>query len=94
MTAVHPDTGAAPAEREAGDSLFRRNLKSFASNRLAMASAGIVLVFVVMAVFAPLIAPQDPYETDLFRRLQPPAWQAGGEWGYLLGCDASDRDVP
>lgn len=93
MTAVHPDTVVPTAERQAGDSLFRRNLKSFAANRLAMASAGVVLVFVVMAVFAPLIAPHDPYETDLFRRLQPPAWQSGGEWGFLLGCDALGRDI-
>lgn len=93
MTAVHSDTVVAPTKREAGDSLFRRNLRNFAANKLAMASAAVVLVFVVMAVFAPLIAPHDPYETDLFRRLQPPAWQPGGEWSYLLGCDALGRDI-
>jgi ABC-type dipeptide/oligopeptide/nickel transport system permease subunit len=93
VTAVHPDTVAAPEGREAGNSIFRRNLKSFASNKLAMASAGVVLIFVIMAIFAPLIAPHDPNETDLFRRLQPPAWQAGGEWSYLLGCDALGRDI-
>lgn len=75
------------------DSLFRRNLASFAANRLAMGSAIVVGLFVIMAIFAPLIAPQDPYETDLFRRLQPPAWVAGGEWGFVLGCDALGRDI-
>ncbi|QKV20723.1 ABC transporter permease [Oricola thermophila] len=58
-----------------------------------MASATIVLVFVAMAVFAPLIAPHDPNETDLFRRLQPPAWHEGGDWSYVLGCDALGRDI-
>ena len=77
----------------AADSIFRRNLASFMGNRLALASAVVVLLFVLMAIFAPLIAPQDPYETDLFRRLQPPAWVEGGEWGYLLGCDALGRDI-
>ena len=72
---------------------FRRNLSSFKENRLALASALVLLVFVIMAVFAPWSAPQDPYETDLFRRLQPPAWMEGGEWGYLLGCDALGRDI-
>lgn len=92
MTAVHSDAaGAAPLE--AGNSIFRRNLQSFAANRLAMTSAIVVALFVVMAVFAPLIVPHDPNETDLFRRLQPPAWQAGGEWSYLLGCDALGRDI-
>ncbi len=77
----------------AADSIFRRNLASFMGNRLALASAVVVLLFVLKAIFAPLIAPQDPYETDLFRRLQPPAWVEGGEWGYLLGCDALGRDI-
>ncbi|MBV2183706.1 MAG: ABC transporter permease [Rhizobium sp.] len=72
---------------------LRRNLATFAENRLALASAFVLLAFTVMAIFAPWIAPQDPYETDLFRRLQPPAWMPGGEWGFLLGCDALGRDI-
>ena len=75
------------------ESIFRQNLRNFAFNRLAVASTVVVLIFIVMAIFAPLIAPHDPNETDLFRRLQPPAWQAGGEWSYLLGCDGLGRDI-
>lgn len=75
------------------ESIFRRNLASFAANRLAVASAVVVVLFVLMAIFAPWIAPHDPNETDLFRRLQPPGWAAGGEWSYLLGCDALGRDI-
>ena len=75
------------------ESLFQRNLRLFASSRLAMFSMLVVLAFIVLALAAPLIAPQDPNETDLFRRLQPPAWMAGGEWGYFLGCDALGRDI-
>lgn len=52
-----------------------------------------VLGFVLMAAFAPLIAPQDPSATDLFRRLQPPAWLPDGEWTFPLGCDALGRDI-
>lgn len=81
------------AASPATDTIFRRNLASFMANRLAMGSAVVVLLFVLMAIFAPWIAPQDPYETDLFRRLQPPAWVEGGAWGYLLGCDALGRDI-
>lgn len=77
----------------ASESIFRRNLSNFTANRLAMACALIVVLFAVMAVFAPWIAPHDPNETDLFRRLQPPAWIAGGEWSFLLGCDALGRDI-
>jgi ABC-type dipeptide/oligopeptide/nickel transport system permease subunit len=83
------------ALRTAGpsQSLLVRNLMLFAGSRLSLASAAVVLGFVVMALAAPLIAPHDPYETDLFRRLQPPAWMPGGEWSFLLGCDALGRDI-
>lgn len=88
------DDAAAPAmAADQGKSLFKRNLENFAENRLALASAVLVLIFVLMAIFAPWIAPHDPNETDLFRRLQPPGWMPGGEWSYLLGCDGLGRDI-
>ena len=77
----------------AADSIFRQNLRNFAGNRLAVGSAAVVVLFVLMAVFAPWVAPHDPNETDLFRRLQPPGWLPGGEWSYFLGCDALGRDI-
>jgi ABC-type dipeptide/oligopeptide/nickel transport system permease subunit len=89
------DAAARPAVLAAArsQSLLARNLWLFAGSRLSLASAAVVLGFVVMALAAPLIAPHDPYETDLFRRLQPPAWMPGGEWSFLLGCDALGRDI-
>lgn len=91
MAAVDTDTPRDAAVAQ--ESIFRRNLHSFASNRLALGSAIVVFLFILMAIFAPLVAPHDPAETDLFRRLQPPAWMPGGEWSYLLGCDALGRDI-
>ena len=88
-----------PASRTASDaltgteSLFAQNMRLFAGSKLSLGSAAFVLAFILMAVAAPLFAPHDPYETDLFRRLQPPAWMVGGEWAYLLGCDALGRDI-
>ena len=75
------------------DSPFRRNMAIFAENRLAVGSAVVVVLFIIMAIAAPLIAPHDPNETDLFRRLQPPGWKAGGDWSFVLGCDALGRDI-
>jgi ABC-type dipeptide/oligopeptide/nickel transport system permease subunit len=75
------------------ESPLRRNLRSFAENRLAVAASGVVIAFVLLAIFAPWIAPHDPYATNLFLRLQPPAWQEGGDWAYVLGCDALGRDI-
>ena len=90
---VADDTAAPAMAADQGKSLFKRNLENFTENRLALASAVLVLIFVLMAIFAPWIAPHDPNETDLFRRLQPPAWLPGGEWSYLLGCDGLGRDI-
>jgi len=68
-------------------------LARLAGNRTAVAALGIVALFVLLAAFAPWIAPQDPGEANLFRRLQPPAWEEGGEWAFPLGCDALGRDI-
>ena len=74
-----------------GQSIFVKNLHDFVRDRLAFASSLIVLFFFLLALFAPLIAPHDPYDTDLMRRLQPPFWLDGGEISYFLGCDALGR---
>lgn len=71
----------------------RQSLHRFAADRFSMTAALVVLAFVLMALLAPWLAPHDPYETDLLRRLQPPAWMEGGEWSFLLGCDALGRDI-
>jgi ABC-type dipeptide/oligopeptide/nickel transport system permease subunit len=71
----------------------RLGWQAFLANHFSVAAALVVVAFAAMAVFAPLVVPQDPFETDLLRRLQPPAWLDGGEPGFLLGCDALGRDV-
>src|SRR5262249_38796339 len=50
-------------------------------------------LFVVVALAASWLAPHDPYDTELLRRLQPPAWLEGGDWSYFLGCDTLGRDI-
>ena len=59
--------------------------------------ATIVLVFLVLAaVFAPLIAPQNPFDIgnlDLLDSELPPAWMEGGNPAYWLGTDTQARDV-
>lgn len=82
-----------PAGAARADSILSANLQDFARNRVALGAAAVVALFALMAAFAPWIAPQDPYASDLFRRLQPPAWMEGGEWAYPLGCDALGRDI-
>jgi peptide/nickel transport system permease protein len=53
----------------------------------------ITLLFVLAAVFAAWLAPDNPDTLDLTARLKPPAWSAGGSAHHLLGTDALGRDV-
>jgi peptide/nickel transport system permease protein len=56
--------------------------------------AAMVLGLVCLAaVTAPWIAPHDPRAQVLERRLVPPAWTAGGQWAFPLGCDHLGRDI-
>jgi ABC-type dipeptide/oligopeptide/nickel transport system permease subunit len=91
VTAAIENTVRAIDRRQ--ESPFARGLRLFARNRLALFSAILVLGFVIMAIFSPVVAPHDPGETDLLRRLLPPAWLPDGEWTYPLGCDALGRDI-
>lgn len=93
MSAARVDAALPAVAEPAAESPLVGSLKQFLENRLAAASILVVLLFGLLAIFAPWIAPHDPYEADLFRRLQPPAWIAGGEWAYSLGCDALGRDI-
>jgi peptide/nickel transport system permease protein len=69
---------------------FRRAARRF---RLAIV-AGVILALVgLTAIAAPWIAPYDPQEQVLERRLLPPAWQTRGSWAFPLGCDHLGRDI-
>jgi peptide/nickel transport system permease protein len=68
-------------------------LRRFVSDRTSLCCTAIVLLAALTALFAPVIAPHDPSDADLLRRLQPPVWQADGTWDYPLGCDGLGRDI-
>lgn len=57
-------------------------------NNLAMAGLVIVTILILVAVFAPWIAPHDPFVQDLGNRLKPP-----GTPGHWLGTDDFGRDI-
>ena len=50
--------------------------------------AAIVLLVVLAAIFAPLIAPFDPYKESVVGRLKPLGWR-----GHLFGTDELGRDM-
>lgn len=60
----------------------------FGRSNLAMAALAVLILFVLVGVFAPWVAPQDPNLQNLANRLQPPLSE-----GHLLGTDGLGRDV-
>lgn len=68
-------------------SLRKRAIRRYMRNRLAVAGAGIIAVAMVLAVFAPIFAPQDPGEIDLLNINQWPSRD------HYLGTDASGVDI-
>jgi peptide/nickel transport system permease protein len=70
-----------------------------ASNRRSRLDRGLVIgsivvgAIVLMALLAPWISPHDPLAQVLTDRLKPPAWLPGGSPTYLLGTDATGRDL-
>ena len=57
-----------------------------------MFGAAVLAMIVLMGLFAPQLAPHDPYEQELSQRLINPIWHADGTWTHPLGTDALGRD--
>ncbi|MGI8909018.1 MAG: ABC transporter permease [Rubrobacteraceae bacterium] len=62
-------------------------LKTFFSNRLAIFGTVVITGFILMAVFAPLIAPYDPLQQDLTGKFEGPSA------AHLMGQDELGRDI-
>ncbi|MER9949736.1 ABC transporter permease [Mesorhizobium sp. M0047] len=56
-------------------------------------AGGWLLLALLAAIFAPLVAPQDPLAQDLMLQRLPPFWIDGAEPGYWLGTDSLGRDL-
>lgn len=61
-------------------------------HRSFMVAAVIMAALILTAIFAPLLAPHDPLDQVLTRRLIPPIWAEKGQWEHLLGTDMMGRD--
>jgi peptide/nickel transport system permease protein len=63
------------------------------ARRLPVVSMGIIGVFVLVGLLAPLLSPADPYEQSLRARFRPPVWEERGTWQHPLGTDRLGRDM-
>lgn len=68
----------------------------FLHNKVAMVSFLVFMAFVLGTVFAPLIAPFDPYDPlqiNIMNSELPPSWQTGADPQFVLGTDDQGRDL-
>ena len=63
------------------------------SPRTLAVTLSILLLFVVLGIFGPQIAPEDPNQLNLVGRLQPPFFQSEGSLDHPLGTDDLGRDT-
>ena len=69
---------------------------SFTRSPITMISAVVALVCILGALFAPWIAPHNPFDLaslNLLDAFKPPSWTEEGEAQYLLGTDDQGRDM-
>jgi peptide/nickel transport system permease protein len=69
---------------------------SFKRHPLVIVAAILSLVCILGAVFAPLLAPHNPFDLkslNLLDAFTPPAWTASGKAQFFLGTDDQGRDV-
>jgi peptide/nickel transport system permease protein len=66
---------------------WKRIVRVFWRRKLAVVGLALVLLMIVVAIAAPLLAPYDPYDTEILNKLQSPSAQ------HLLGTDSVGRDT-
>ncbi len=76
------------SRRHARLASFYKGWLTLRSNSMAMVGLAILVALILTAIFAPIIAPHDPFVQDLSSRLLP----IGAE-EHLLGTDSLGRDI-
>lgn len=89
MSAVTAEIGApvlVPVAKSPG--FWSNVLRRLARDPVAMIALAIIVILILIAIFAPYIAPYDPSKGSVIRRLKPI-----GTPGYPLGTDELGRDM-
>ena len=62
-------------------------LKRLLKNKMALMCITLIFILVILGVFAPVFAPNDPYENNILNKFAPYSWE------YPLGTDHLGRCV-
>jgi peptide/nickel transport system permease protein len=96
MPETEIQTNFAAAKAPAVETSLRRFISDFTENRIAVCALMVLLVVVLIAVFAPLISPQNPYnlaEIDIMDGRLPPGSASMSGMTFWLGTDDQGRDM-
>ncbi|WP_426958884.1 ABC transporter permease [Muricoccus radiodurans] len=95
-TGQTPTTASPPAPPRV-ETPFRRFVSEFFESKIATGALVIFTLIVLIAIFAPLISPQNPYDLaqlDIMDgRLEPGSQSGDGSMTYWLGTDDQGRDM-
>lgn len=72
---------------------WQQFVRTFCKNKGAVLGLLVLVVFIFVAIFAPWLAPHDPYELYNGKEQLPPSFIDGGEAAFLLGTDDAGRDT-
>jgi peptide/nickel transport system permease protein len=96
MTALDRDLPLAEPPPPPVETPLRRFLLDFAESHIAMAGLVVFAMILLVAIFAPLVSPQNPYDLatlDLLDGRLPPGERAANGAIYWLGTDDQGRDM-
>lgn len=95
-------TTAAPQEAPAAqgnareETPFRRFARQFFSSKIAVAGLAVLVVILLIAVFAPWLSPQNPYDlssVNILENFRTPGEKSDDGLTFALGSDEQGRDV-
>jgi len=95
-TSTVPKDAARPAGSTKEQTPFRRFARQFFESKLAVLGLVVLGLIILIAIFAPWLAPQNPYDLatlDVLDARLAPGEQAGSGMTFLLGSDEQGRDI-
>lgn len=87
MTTNTSSSNLSDARKKSSSNLWRKNLRKFMNNKLAMIGFFFVVLMVLASVFAPLLTSYDPNKISLGEKTLAPNAE------HILGTDKLGRDV-
>ena len=78
------------------DTPLTRFWHEFRENKIAVVALSVVVVLMLLALFASLVSPQNPYDLanlSLMDSRRPPGFVGSGGYIHLLGTDPQGRDL-